>query len=325
MNLSQITVHLTVPYPCVLDFDDDPFYRDIFFASLEEMVSCSRSIKIPFFNLGSFSPEIRWVHNEIEIKQIENDYPTDNPNPCEHLVFSIEVPYEEEENAESWIREIVKKRISDLFILANLCRSGLIELESSYLLENGIFEDSSPLPKMDGMSVQFALRYSKQMNWPHLDILKLEDAWRWHLQREPYLEMEGFENDSISRAINAFSRLFEAPTLDVTMHLVWAMVGIEALYVRGKKDVMKQVREKVPTILGENDSFKKEFNKMYEFRSRFIHGDLDFPGLYTLGDANPELEKYESAQQETVSFAIAILIASLQEIIKGNWQVSESS
>jgi hypothetical protein len=64
---------------------------------------------------------------------------------------------------------------------------------------------------------------------------------------------------------------------------------------------------------------------MYEFRSRFIHGDLDFPGLYTLGDASPGIEKYNAAQEETVSYAIAILIASLQEIIKGNWQLSESS
>jgi hypothetical protein len=77
--------------------------------------------------------------------------------------------------------------------------------------------------------------------------------------------------------------------------------------------------------LGENTKFKKEFNKLYEFRSRFIHGDLDFPGRYTLGDANPELEKYELAQEKTVSFAVAILIASFQEIIRGTWQISESS
>lgn len=322
MNLSQITVHLAIPYPFIVESDNDPFYRNNFLASLEEMVSYSGSIKFPFFNLGEYSPEISWVHNELEINQIENNYPTNSPSTCEHLVFFIEVPFEEEENAESWIREMVKKRISDLFILANLCHPGLIELASSYLLHNGNLEDNSPLPKMDGMSVQFALKYSKKMNWPHLHILELVDAWRWHLQRKPYLEMEGFENDPTSRAINAFSRLFEAPTIDVTLHLVWAMVGIEALYNRSNEPVKQQIRDQIQIRLGENTEFLKEFYKMYKFRSRFIHGALDFPGLYTLGDASPGIEKYYLAQEETVSFAIAILIASLQEIITGNWQVS---
>jgi hypothetical protein len=62
---------------------------------------------------------------------------------------------------------------------------------------------------------------------------------------------------------------------------------------------------------------------MYEFRSRFIHGDMDFPGIYHLGDASPGYEKYYDDQIETVDFAVAILLASLQQIIMGNWNVPD--
>jgi hypothetical protein len=325
MNLAQIAVHLAVPLPSILILEDDPIYLDSFYSTLEEMVASSGSFIFPLYGLGTFSPEIRWLHDEIELHQVEDFFASAALRECEHLVFSIEVPYEEEEDAELLLPGIVMKRISDFLIMVNLCHPGLIELKTSELVHNGILQEHTSLPKMDGISIQSALVYSGKMNWPHLRTLKLIDAWNWHLQRKTYLEMEGFENDPTSRAINAFSRLFESPTMDIAMHLVWAMVGIEALYVRGKDSVMQQVRDKVPSVLGEHEMFKKGFKKMYEFRSRFIHGDLDIPGLYHLGDAGAEIEKYHTDQERTVSFAVAILTASLQEIITGNWKMPEST
>lgn len=58
---------------------------------------------------------------------------------------------------------------------------------------------------------------------------------------------------------------------------------------------------------------------MYEFRSRFMHGDLDFPPLYLMGDAAKPFERYQDRQIEAVNLGVAILAASLQELIHRNW------
>ena len=325
MNLTQVSVHLAISVPLITSLDDDPFYYDRFLLTLKELEDNSGIYEFPLFDLGTFNPEIKWGKSKSKRNQIEDIFPYASKSEYQHLLISIEVPYEVEEKADFWIREIVIKRISDLLILTNLCRSGLIELKESELIHNGKLLEYSPIPKMDGLSVQLAHQYSRQIKWPCFRTLKLINSWRWLIQRKAYLESEGFEKDPTSRALNAFSRLLESPTIDHAMHLVWAMVGIEALYVRGRPNVMQQVRNNVPKVLGNYELFKKEFDKMYDFRSRFIHGDLDFPGLYQLGDASSELAQYEVDLEKTVSFAVSILTGSLQEIISGKQLLTETN
>jgi hypothetical protein len=325
MYVDKITVHLALPFPEGFTQMDHPAYPDSFYSALEDLVASSGVIKFPLFGLGEFSPEIHWVRDEIELCKIEDQFPSAGLKGCEDLIVSIEVPYEEEENAESSLPDIILKRISDLLIIANLCHPGTIELKESEIMQNGILKEYSHLPEMDGFPIQLAVEFASQIAWPKIYTLDLIGAWNWHLKRGNFLELEGFENDPISRALNAFSRLFETPTMDATIQLVWAMVGIEALYVREQTYVKRQVREKVAIALGQNPIFNEEFGKAYAFRSRFIHGSQDFPGFYHLGDAGVEIEKYYKDQERTVSFAIAILVASLQEIIKGNWRTEDAT
>lgn len=58
---------------------------------------------------------------------------------------------------------------------------------------------------------------------------------------------------------------------------------------------------------------------MYDFRSRFLHGDYDFDGPVLLGDAEEVVGKYSAELIESISLAVAILTATLQEMIKRNW------
>jgi len=131
--------------------------------------------------------------------------------------------------------------------------------------------------------------------------------------------LDGFDGGATGRAISAFSRIFEAAIIDDSMQLVWALIGIESLYVKGKTSIVEQVRDKVQAFLGQPETYKKKLGSMYEFRSRFIHGDLDFIPLYLVGDARSVVERYEIEQTEAVDMAIAILVASLQELILRDW------
>ena len=87
--------------------------------------------------------------------------------------------------------------------------------------------------------------------------------------------------------------------------------------VKGEGSLTQQVRDKTSVLLGAPTSYKKKLNNMYDFRSRLVHGDLDFPGRHNLREEQ-EGEHIQELQ-EAIGLAIAILIATLQEIILRNW------
>jgi len=58
---------------------------------------------------------------------------------------------------------------------------------------------------------------------------------------------------------------------------------------------------------------------MYGFRSRLIHGDLDFPGHPVIFDADKRLAEHDERLRESTALAVAILLATLQELIQRGW------
>jgi hypothetical protein len=103
------------------------------------------------------------------------------------------------------------------------------------------------------------------------------------------------------------------------MQLLWALVGLEALYVHGKSELAQQVRDKAQAFLGAQEKFKKAVTKMYDFRSRFVHGDLDFPGLCLIGDARKTVERFDDELRDATAVAVAMLVGTLQEVIRRDW------
>ena len=82
---------------------------------------------------------------------------------------------------------------------------------------------------------------------------------------------------------------------------------------------MQQVKEKSQAFLGPQESFKKKMTGMYDFRSRLVHGDLDFPGYPVSFDADTRLAKLDERLRESTALAVAILLATLQELIQRGW------
>ena len=64
---------------------------------------------------------------------------------------------------------------------------------------------------------------------------------------------------------------------------------------------------------------KKKFSKMYEVRSRLIHGQIDFSSAYSSTE-DPKQDRVEKDIEEATTFATVLLIATLQELVKRNWR-----
>lgn len=158
---------------------------------------------------------------------------------------------------------------------------------------------------------------ASEIGWPPLSGVSVPDAARWLMAIPGLLELE--PRGPAGRAVSALSNLIAraAPGRDDAVGLMWCMVGLEALYGEGTANLRLQLVQKSRLLLGEPAEFKKAVGELYDFRSRFIHGDVDFPLGY-----NRDTD--ESGFSETVAsatqLALALLVSTLQELVRRDRQ-----
>ena len=96
---------------------------------------------------------------------------------------------------------------------------------------------------------------------------------------------------------------------------MWCMVGLEALYNNGREGLAAQFREKIWVLLGKDQARKKAFSRLYDYRSRFVHGSMDFPIAETpWGD--PHMARIVQEAVEERELASTLLVATLQSMVR---------
>lgn len=332
MATTELAAYLAISLP----YKRDPRQcQSWMYKSLDELCGLSGQLDSPLFPLegfGSCRPTIeRLEHNKRGRDAPKNFFSKKELDTCEVLKISVKVPLPSK--VPSWvtpknpispaglrdiylflIRESFRKRIYDLLMIANLARIGSLEIHDSWLMQDGKKEKKAFA--LNVSEFRFALELAEKIGWPKLKSLRIARAWKWALQKAGFIS--GFSDDATSRALNAFTHLFKLNDGPVT--LFWAIMGIEALYVKGREPKMEQVRERTQVLLGEQMSFKKKISEMYNFRSSFIHGDLNFPGRHIFQDGLPQVESHDTLLNDSSSLAIAVLSATLQVLIARNWE-----
>jgi hypothetical protein len=302
------------------------------YESLDELCSLSEQLEFPLEEYGTYYPSIELLQRNREGKaELKDLFSKKDLDICEVLKIAVEVPLPVKPL--SWvsgehlqkparlksiylllIRKLFEKRVYDLVVIANIARVGSLDLHNYCFVQDGNKDEG--LLKLKAFGLRAAATYAEKIGWPKSQRLEIAQAWKWALQQKGFLE--GFSDDATSRALNAFTQMLNLK--DEPLILFWAIMGIEALYVRGRDPKMEQIRERTQVLLGEQTSFKKKISEMYNFRSSLIHGDLNFSGLYQLYDATPEIEKYDRALLESTDLAVAVLTVTLQQLISRNWK-----
>ena len=299
---------------------NDDIYRIRLYNIIDQLCDLSGKLESMFYDNNSEFIKVKLLNKkERRAKKIINNIKFDE-SKYEILRFSIKIS--KKDHITDWSDEIIIhifiKNIHELFIIANICVLGSIDYSHSIIFCNNKITDYN-LDRIDVWPLQRSVELTKKIGWPKLDDINFFTAWNWFKKHDKYID--GFINNKTSRAINAFSRIFSFYQFewDESIILLWSLIGIEALYVEGRTTIMEQVREKIYTLFGEPSSHKKIISDMYNFRSRFVHGDIDFPGFGFISDALEKYEKYADQQMDTVNIAIAILGSTLQYIIKNDW------
>ena len=160
-------------------------------------------------------------------------------------------------------------------------------------------------------SLDFAYEEQLKTKWPKVFGLNLTQTLEWYSLNNLHTDFNS--RNKLHRAINSFSYQFSKILEKDTSILFWTMLGIEALLAEGNTNTINQIKVKTSLILGEPKEFKKRLDKLYNYRSRFVHGDIDFPAKFS-----SDYDNFESEYYEYLQFATSILLSLIRTLIIQN-------
>lgn len=152
--------------------------------------------------------------------------------------------------------------------------------------------------------------------WPKLTRIPLLSVSLWEQQLG--ICSKGFGTTAVAKAFVSFTHMVNCDLGANEIRLFWAMQGLEALYCSGSGDLRRQLRDKIGIFLGDLPVGKNIIGNLYDFRSKFVHGDAIFARSGFGSELNENDVHDESKMGETASFAYRLLIASLQKCSSEN-------
>jgi hypothetical protein len=228
--------------------------------------------------------------------------------------------YDDEEEFDNFVTMLCKeeclKRLFDVVGLANLASPGCLQVNHAVLAFEDRLEEIDVI--VDADLLREAVLQTDRRGWPTIQQLDYERVWTWAQRFDGFLY--GLTDSRTSRGLTALMNILHGRAVDPVVQLLWAMVGVEALFSRGRESVGQGLREACRlTLSGAGPVPNKLFNSAYGFRSAFVHGRQDFLGPYLLNDGRPEVDKPIADLLETTEFMVSILVAALQELVTRDW------
>ena len=170
--------------------------------------------------------------------------------------------------------ESLFQRASALVVISNLSIPGSLSMHSPATFIQGKLYSSYPSMMPD--VIKFARDSSDRIGWPVLQSIPISTTLQWLSSPEWLLDKSG--GTPLLRALSAFTHLFSDKPDTNVLGIMYALMGIEALYAHGKEEsISEQIVKKTQVLLGEGIGIKKRIGRMYAFRSKVVHGQLDFP------------------------------------------------
>ena len=223
----------------------------------------------------------------------------------EYLIINIHL-FDADEYPVEYSKSLINDYLKRLCFLINLSYSTNVDfLPGVVYSDNEEFIDKT---KMIGSDMMFAYEHAKTISWPNIRNLKLIDTINWFHNFSIHPDHKS-TNDA-HRAINAFSHLFSDFNIEKSDHLFWVMLGIEAILAKGINAISTQIREKSEIILGKPTEYTKKLNKLYDYRSRLVHGDTNiYPIFYD------DYYSFKNEYDDYLAFGTSILIALIRELV----------
>jgi hypothetical protein len=215
----------------------------------------------------------------------------------------------------------------ETILAANIARLGSLHYSQVFRFANSEIKgvDKGIRGVMGDVTDDLATR-----GWPTFTELSVQDVARW-LYRIPGFNHRDTQTN-LGRAMAAATYIITSQSSETTLDLVWALLGLEALYAHGNFGLQQQLAEKTEAFLGNRTTHKAAVSRMYDFRSRFLHGDIDLLYPHNVHQQASRYDRFQNQMFESENTAIAVLFATLQRMcaedryeLKFQYHVSNSS
>jgi hypothetical protein len=223
----------------------------------------------------------------------------------EYLIIDLTI--KDEDELGDYNRFLINSYLTRLNLLINLSYSTNVDFLPGVIYSNT--DEYIGETEIIISSIMNAYEHSTKIKWPVIKNLTLMDTVNWFHKFD--IHPNNRSRNNVHRAINAFSQLFGNLKSKNSADLFWIMLGIESLLAEGSQSISYQIKEKSIIILGKPTEYTKKLGKLYDYRSRLIHGDIDiFPKFYT------DYESFDIEYGDYLDFAVSILIALIRELIE---------
>ncbi len=225
----------------------------------------------------------------------------------EFLEISLNLIKEDEVIKTAFCEIIINDILQRLCLLVNLSYAAKVDFLPGVIYSNKNKYVGKTLVLLN--TLDFAYEHSNKIGWPILKGIKIEKTIEWFVKNK--IHTDETSRNKTHRAINAFSYLFNNIGEKDTSILFWTMLGIESILAKGNNNITNQIKTKSSLILGEPKEYKKKLNKLYDYRSRLIHGDINFPPKFS-----SDYELFEVEYWDYLAFATSILLAIIRDMIE---------
>jgi hypothetical protein len=232
------------------------------------------------------------------------------------IVLDITEDISSDEIKELFVETLVEEisfLISKIFLIVNLAKPGVFTLSNSIILSNNQLK--AKLPRISSELFDTAYNSAEEFKWPNLSGIPIVKAWDWANKIEGFTR--GVSLSRTGRALAALSYIIVYPSSyeQGYTEIIWPIIGLEALYAKSSIGTKLQILEKSEVFLGKRGVHKKKFGLIYDFRSRFLHGDIDFNYSFVEPDSHFRSEEFMYESIEAHNIATSILLATLQKMI----------
>lgn len=172
----------------------------------------------------------------------------------------------------------------------------------------------------------YSYNHNTKPVWPEVTEMPLEKLARWCKAGD--LNLKTISNSRSSRAINAFSHLFNPTDVHFSEVILWSFIGIESLciYDSNEQGKTSKLQKRLRSIFGEppmsnntkrNGSQMNLVAKMAYFRGEFIHGALDVPPVIFREKQASDFKHVDELDFEASNVSL-VLTALLQKLVYQN-------
>lgn len=214
----------------------------------------------------------------------------------------------------------IELALCNIFLLSNLSCPGCFNLFNSK-----IEHESKLIGELNFSNTPFeAARFISEefTGWPELSRIPLVKVNRWY--KELDIGIKQLADSNMERGLFALLHFCaESSTLSPNT-TIWLMHALESLYHSPKENIGRTLQNRILLVLGEPKDNQRKIAKMirelYTVRSDYVHGSSNIHHPLYNDIFDNRLDKYSNLILQSYDFASAIIVGTLQKMIRNQWR-----